>query len=128
MFLIYFIIFLAGFSEGIMDKLQFHFYKSIFKNFKKTIFWNPEISWKNKYKNNDPLNGPKFIFSTSLLVSLTDAWHLFKLVRNILLFISLSFIGFLCEDFKDLLIAIVLSRVIYGIGFWISYNKILVSK
>ena len=73
---------LMGISEAVMDTLQFHFFKSKFSNFKKQLFWDPTISWKNKYKNGDPKQGPKFSFSTTLLVGLTDGWHFFKLLRN----------------------------------------------
>lgn len=45
---------------------------------KKQNWWNPNISWKNKYKNNDPTQGPKFFGSTTFLVWLTDAWHFSK--------------------------------------------------
>ena len=73
---------LMGISEAVMDTLQFHFFKSIFSNFKKQLFWDPVVSWRNKYKNGDPDQGPKFPFSTTLLVGLTDGWHFFKLLRN----------------------------------------------
>ena len=48
-FSIIFIIF-SGISESIMDKIQFHFSKSIFSKFKNQLFWDPSISWRNKYK------------------------------------------------------------------------------
>ena len=65
----------VGVFNAIMDTLMFHYHISVFKRFK-AIFWNPEISWKNKYK--DDLKTPKFLFSTTMLVWVTDAWHLFK--------------------------------------------------
>ena len=40
---------LSGMFEAVMDKLQFHYEQSIFKNFKNQLFWNPDVSWKNKY-------------------------------------------------------------------------------
>ncbi len=68
---------LAGICKGVMDTLQFHFETSIFKD-KNPVFWNPKISWKNKYKNRDPEQGPRFPLSVTLLVFLTDGWHLFS--------------------------------------------------
>jgi hypothetical protein len=125
--MIYFALFLilaSGFSEGAMDTLQFHFDRSVFSKMN-ILFWNPTISWKNKYKEGDPNKGEKFLFSTTFLVSLTDGWHCMKLIRNITLFISLSFIGFLSLNLIELIILTSTSRIIYGIGFWISYNYIL---
>ena len=71
-------LFLAGMCKGVMDTLQFHFSVSIFKN-RKAQFWNPQESWRNKYKDGDPTKGPKFPGSTTIFVALTDGWHLFQL-------------------------------------------------
>jgi len=75
----------SGISKAISDKLQFHYHKSIFKKYK-PVFWNPQISWKNKWKNGDKKQGEKFFLSSTLLVFTTDAWHLFNLFSNFLLF------------------------------------------
>ena len=115
----------SGFCEGAMDKLQFHYHKSVFVNLNNNLFWDPEISWKNKYKNGDPIEGERFRFSSTFLVSLTDGWHLFKLLRNVLMFFSLVIIGYHAKDITYLVILIVISRTIYGAGFWLSYYKIL---
>ena len=55
------LIFFAGASEAIMDKLQFHFDKSIFSNKDKykQLFWNPIDSWKNKWKEDLKTKGDK---------------------------------------------------------------------
>jgi F0F1-type ATP synthase membrane subunit c/vacuolar-type H+-ATPase subunit K len=79
---------LAAISKAIQDKLQFHFEKSIFKNL--GDFWSPKTSWKRKWKNGDKKQGEAFFLSSTLLVSLTDAWHLFGLVRNFSLIFALS--------------------------------------
>ena len=82
-----FLIFIAGAANGIMDDLQFHYADTVFAKFENQRFWNPEISWTNKYAHDKegviikPLK-PAFIGSTTFLVSLTDAWHLFKLIYN----------------------------------------------
>lgn len=71
----------AGIANAVMDKLQFHYSKSIFSN-KPT--WNPKKSWENKWKrdeNGDPIPGKeKFPLSSTALVFLTDAWHFFQFV------------------------------------------------
>ncbi len=68
---------LSAACKGVMDTLQFHFETSRFKK-KNPAFWNPKISWRNKYKNGDPAQGPRFPLSATVLVFLTDGWHLFS--------------------------------------------------
>lgn len=77
-----------GTTKAIQDKLQFHFENSIFS--KLGNFWNPQQSWKNKWKNGNKEEGEKFFLSSTLLVSLTDAWHLFGLIRNFSIFLALG--------------------------------------
>lgn len=116
---------LMGISEAVMDTLQFHFYKSIFSKFKKQLFWYPPISSKNKYKNGDPKQGPKFPFSTTLLVGLTDGWHFFKLLRNLFLFVGVLFLVLSLNGFWVSLLWVSVSRFLFGIFFTLFYSKTL---
>ena len=70
----------AGLCNGVMDSLQFHYPQTVFSDAKRfePQFWNPAESWKNKYRNGDPRQGEKFFGSSTALVFVTDAWHLFK--------------------------------------------------
>lgn len=113
---------LAGMSEGVMDTLQFHYSNSHFYNFKNKSFWDPSISWQNKYKNNDPLDGPKFLFSTNLLVGITDGWHLFKLLRTFFIFAGVFFIFMDCQTPFHCLIDVMIARIIFGVSFSLSYD------
>ena len=122
------LIFLAAMSEAIMDNLQFHYYKSIFSNRKSQQFWNPLISWSNKYKNGDKNLGEKFIGSTTVFVGLTDAWHLFKLINHTCLFIGLSLLAFQLNSFNQLVIVICIARILYGFIFTIFFDTILNKK
>ena len=67
--------FIAGVADGIGDNLQYHYDGN-------HHYWQPEISWRNKYKNGDPAQGRKFPGSTTWLVWTTDGWHLMKMIRN----------------------------------------------
>lgn len=71
--------FISGCFDGVMDYLQFHYSKP-------NQFWNPDISWTNKYKNHDPAQGEKFPGSTSVFVWTQDGWHLCKFSKNAFLF------------------------------------------
>lgn len=74
---------ISSIAKSVQDKLQFHFDKSVFSKAKNPQFWNPVLSWKNKYKNGDKKQGEKFLGSSTIFVSLTDGWHLFGLIRNL---------------------------------------------
>ena len=60
--------------NSMIDKLQFHFSRSIFNSRYFTAqWWNPELSWKNHYKKD--LKTEKFWGAKTVFVWLTDAWH-----------------------------------------------------
>jgi hypothetical protein len=118
------LIIFSGVSEAIMDKLNFHFEKSIFSNEKyKQIFWNPIESWKNKWK--EDLKTERFLGSSTIFVFTTDAWHLFKFFRNTSLFIGLGLLGFISYN---PIIMVIIARVLYGLSFTLLFDKILVKK
>jgi len=121
-FLGLFLILISGASEGIMDSIQFHFERTPFYKFKNQKFWNPGISWRNKWKNGDPSQGERFRFSSTFLVSLTDAWHLFKMLRNIGIFISIPLISYQSESPLQVILFALCLRIVYGIGFRLMYK------
>ena len=88
--IIIFLMIIAGISKSIMDTLQFHFSKSIFTKAADQSWWNPSISWKNKYKDKDPEEGPDFPGSTTIFVWITDAWHFFQQIMLMSFFISIT--------------------------------------
>lgn len=49
-------------------------------------FWDARISWKNKYENGNPAQGPAFPGSTTIFSSITDAKHLFGSLHRQALF------------------------------------------
>ena len=67
----------AGAAKGFNETLQFH-WKAFHAKFPKANpqWYNPAISWRNKYKDGDPNKGAKFPFSTNVLVMTTDQYHL----------------------------------------------------
>jgi hypothetical protein len=114
---------LAGAFEGVMDTLQFHYTTSKFYYLNNKTFWNPQISWVNKYKNNDPTMGEKFLGSTTIFVGLTDAWHLFKLFRTFSFFAGIYFLFIPCGTKSECLYFIIISRFLYGVSFTYFFNK-----
>jgi len=138
--IILFIIFLlfimiSGASEAVMDKVQFHYEKSIFWNEEKykQNFWDPERSWVNKYKSGST-SEPKFWGSTTYFVFTTDAWHLFKFFKNTFLFLSMGTSmyasTFMSQEFDLsnillILLFVIIGRAFYGLSFNLMFDKIL---
>ena len=78
----------AGYTSYTKDLIDYDYesFKKVHPN-ANDKFWNPAISYKNKWKNNDPSQGPAFFGSTTIFVGSTDGKHLLGTIRNT------SFIG-----------------------------------
>jgi len=76
-YIVILLIIFAGISNAIMDTLQFKFHESIFRKLNHKI-WNPETSWRNKWKGGIKDNGERFWGSSRWFVRFTDAWHFFQ--------------------------------------------------
>lgn len=70
--------------DAVQDAISHNPDECFLKGFKRD-FWDPRVSWKNKYKEGVPEYGPKFFGSTTFLVWVTDLWHLCKFVKMNLL-------------------------------------------
>ncbi len=119
------LIILSAFFSAVIDTLQHHFNVSVFKNFQRQ-FWDPSISWYNKYENGIYANGRKVWFSVIGIkiyfpVQISDAWHFFKTLMlfsffgSIVLYIPLTFP---VMDFA-------IYGCTYNLIFSLFYNKIL---
>lgn len=79
------LVILTQVSKAVQDKLQFHYYTSIFKKFKNDNWWNPAFSWKNKYIDGNETKGRRKISILGIKVDypvfLTDGWHFFGFLR-----------------------------------------------
>lgn len=113
----------AAVCEAVMDTLQFHYTHSVFYHFQNKRFWNPEESWRNKYRNADPLAGPRFPGSTTIFVGLTDAWHMFKLLRNAFAVLASFVLLYALIGGWWALIYVVVSRITYGVIFTVLYGE-----
>lgn len=76
--------FISGLSRGYEQVVVYHYDKFKAKHpHAKDQYFNPAISWTNKYKNNDPAQGPKFPLSTTALVWTTDFKHLMDATSDV---------------------------------------------
>jgi len=87
------LLFISAVAKAIMDKLSFHYSSSVFPKLTKAEnFWNPKFSYRNKWKNGDIKQGEKFLGSSTIFVFLSDAWHLFGLIRDFSVIICFTII------------------------------------
>lgn len=111
------LIFLSGLFESVMDTLQFHYDVSIFKKLINQRYWYPVFSWMNKWKNGDPKQGERFLGSSTIFVGLTDAWHTFKLLHNLTIFLGLFFIAISQATILWMIFYYIIARIIFGLSF-----------
>ncbi len=119
---------IAVICNAVMDTLTHHFDTSIFKSLQ-VSFWNPSVSWKNKYIDNDPTKPMK-----KELVAFTDAWHFFKSLTIICLCESLVLACYYFNHtsikyyWKSAIVFFVSIGTYWNLLFDLFYNKILISK
>lgn len=120
-----FLTIIAGILNAAMDSIAMKYNKSIFPKLfpTKDQFFNPLVSWKNKYKNGNPAQGPKFFGSTTFLAFTTDAWHLFKTSM-----LTLLFIGAVCySPIIYPVLDVILFYIAFGTTFELFWSKIFVN-
>ena len=76
--------FVSGMLDGTIESINYHYDRGFKRRFSNAgdQFWNPALSWKNKYKNYDFTQGPKFTGSTTVFVCATDAYHLMRTAKR----------------------------------------------
>lgn len=115
---------LAAMSNASMDTLVHHYSYSFAAEYKlDRQFWDPAISWKNKYVNNNPDKGrikiDLLLFEIDKPVILTDGWHLLKGIMLAFIFFS-SVVWIQVNWWKKLLFFIgftILWSLVFGIVY-----------
>ena len=113
----------AGICDGLSQTLYAHYgaFENRFPN-ANDQYWNPYVSWTNKYANNDPNLGEKFPGSTTLFVFTTDAYHLFRTINKVNL-LTLGALEF--SEKRPILnyaIDFILYSAVYSAGFTLTYQ------
>jgi len=117
--------FIAGAADGLSQDLLFHYHE-----FKRstgltgTQYWDPDISWRNKYKNGDPAQGAKFYGSTTFLFGLTDGYHASRSIRDSMVILSLT-TSKKSKSKKETLRKAALYTASYGAGFTLVYDYLI---
>ncbi len=74
---------LGGSADAISEELLHH-YQKVKEKFPSMNdnFFNPSISWNNKYKNGDEKQGDAFLGSSTIFVASTDAYHALRAFKQ----------------------------------------------
>jgi hypothetical protein len=108
--------FVAGLAEGLQWFLEFRTSESMGPRFFiESSFWNPVISWMNKWQ--DPwaeFPRERFWLSSRHLVWLTDGFHLAQFVRTMSLIIGLCGLVAVWQA--------ILLMLVFKVGFTATFN------
>lgn len=115
---------IGGISNAVMDVLRFRYSTSIFREFKNQLWWNPSISWKNKWKNGDPSQGEKFWGSSRWFVRFTDAWHFFQGLMFTCFFLTIV----LYQEIIYIWVDFILMYILFTGIFQLFYGKLFIKK
>ena len=117
-----------------MDTLQFHWDKFRWKNKVDSKWWNPEISWKNKYIQHDPRVGLAFEGIWGWMSNFLDAWHFFKMIMIFCFTFSIIFFPYsfkLCvfeNNIFNWLSWLLIFGIAWNIPFNFAFNHLFKSK
>jgi len=117
------LVLVAGSAKGFNETLQFNY-----KIFEKTFpgankqWFDPKVSWRNKYEGGNPDNGPKFFLSTSVFVMFTDQYHLNNFIHKAALMSALVIkLGEGKKPFKHYVLDLLFYSACYQAGFAATY-------
>lgn len=83
--------FVSGLIDGTVESITWHYDQGFKARFPHANdhYWNPSISWTNKYKNGCTAQGPKFPGSTTWFAFTTDGYHMLRTSQRALNVITL---------------------------------------
>lgn len=117
------LVFIGGAAKGFNETLHFNYktFESTFPGANKQWF-DPQISWRNKYEGGDPDNGPKYFLSTSAFVMFTDQYHLNNFIHRTSILAALVIkIGEGKRPFKHYVYDLIYYTACYQAGFSAAY-------
>lgn len=105
-----------GTARGV-NQVQTHKYNAFKARHPKANdnYCNPSLSYKRKYKNGDPAQGPAYFGSTTFLVATTDLWHLTDMISHVSLYVG-CVIPFGLREYRGLRVRNMLTRYISLVG------------
>lgn len=120
-----FIILGSGFN-AVTDVLDHHYSDSVFSEYNEQ-YWNPAVSWTNKYIDGDKSQGRKqwhiIFFNLPIPVVWSDAWHLFKMLWIVMMLLAIAIN--LSKEFWEKVYWFFLLGILWNAVFELFYSKIL---
>lgn len=116
------LVIVGGVAKGFNETLQYHY-----KDFKRVFpganhqWFNPAISWKNKYQNRDRTKGEAFPGSKSLFVAFTDQYHLNNFIHRTAILSALVIKIGEKQKLKYYLLDLLYYTICYQVGFASTY-------
>lgn len=86
-------------------------------------WWDWEQGWKAKWKGGDPNKGEAFLFSSTLLVFLSDGWHFWNMVQYLCLTLALP-AYVLSGPVVSLWVDVLMMALAFRVVFQICYSKV----
>jgi hypothetical protein len=124
---VYLFVIISAVAKAAMDKLNFHFYESIFSKLNHR-FWNSEYSWQNKWRDGNPELGEDYPFSSTLFVFATDGWHLMQFIFLNSLFIAFFLIALHDFTTREAIVHLIILRALFGGMFELFFKIVFSSK
>lgn len=91
-------------------------------------YWNKNYSWQNKWQNGNKSEGERFKFSSTILVFITDAWHLFNLLFRLSFASLYTLLGFLISISLWYLFGCLIAYIIFATSFHIFHTYKILRK
>lgn len=112
--------FISGFARGIREAIQAG------RIGKGKPFWDIQTSWTRKWKDGDKSQGEAFWGSSTILVFVTDGYHLFGTISNVANVATLTISLFSKEKLNWKVIGkkVLISIGSNAAGFYIAYEKV----
>jgi len=117
------LVFVGGAAKGFNETLLFN-YKIFEKKFPgvNKQWFDPKVSWRNKYEGGNPDNGAKFFLSTSAFVMFTDQYHLNNFIQKTAIMSALVIkIGAPKQPFRYYVYDLLWYTLCYQVGFAATY-------
>lgn len=118
-------------TNAVMDTLTTRYDRSIFARLSPAAqqWWNPALSWPNKWKNGDRAQGEAFPLSSTAFVFTTDAWHFFKFLTILCIYAALfaPLTLLLRWSWYAYLLLYLAFDIPRGLVFELFYTKLLIS-
>ena len=120
--------------DACMDKMAYHYDRSIFSKFRNQGFWDPNISWINKWtivpNPSKPKGVEKFWGSSRWFVAFTDGWHTLQFFQ-LYFYASAAAIWVEIPGWNKFIVfnlALIAMRLIMGLVFVLFFDHLLIRR